>query len=139
MSSPESQKPMQSGSIAAQKFWQFGLFCGNFGQDSHGFVKEFPPSFALLCRESLKIKIYCFLPKFTQKLIKLYWIISTQKNGLLKSFQKNFFCWKIFTKLRFVVGKFLQKTNCVGKFPQKIALWESFHNKFNSGNTKFLL
>ena len=45
------KKPLQCCSVAARKFWQFGGFCGSFHQNSHCFVRKFPPSVALFSRK----------------------------------------------------------------------------------------
>ena len=129
---PESQKPLQLGSIAARKFCQFSLFCGNFQQNSCCFIAKFPLTYALFCGGEKKMlfcrKLFknievallenvhkkCLVEKFPKQIALLENFHN--KINLFFNFHKNSLCWNISTKNYFVY-----------KFPQKIALWENFH------------
>ena len=124
---PESQKQLQRGSIAAWIFWQFGWFCGNVHLNSRCFVAKFLPSLTLF---------------FGGKYHKMCAVLSQNfhKNvcRFIGKFPHNFRCWKskkknncfkISTKTCFL-GKFPQKICLVGKFPQQIRFVGGFLQKF---------
>ena len=133
MVSSESQKPLQRGSVAARKFWQFVGFCGNFHQNSRCFVAKFPSS--VHCFNGEKILIYsvlltnfhkncCYLVENFHKKLH-FWLVSTKKClygkfpqkkvSFMENFHQTSLGWKISTT-----------TGFVGKFPQQQALLENF-------------
>ena len=112
MAQPESQQPLQRGSIAARKLWKFGCFCGNLNQNLRYFVTKFPPNFILFCGRNFHKtysvlvqkfhKNWChFIGTFPQKFAFFKKIpqISVKKNSQKKNFleniHKDLICWKI--------------------------------------------
>ena len=114
----ESQKPLQRGSIAAQKIWQFDGFCGNFHKCSRNFVTTHLQSFTLFCWQNC-IKIYAN-SKFPQKLCSFVEKFPPTV-ALLENFYKNLLCWKVSTITCFVE-----------LFPQNIAFLQNFHKNLPS-------
>jgi hypothetical protein len=111
MSDPESQKPLQRGSVAARKFWQFGGFCGNFHQNSRCFVTKFSPS----------------VKKLPQKLLPPCWKFP-QKVAFMVNFHQKMPLWQISTK-KLPLWKISSKLCLVGKFSLQQALLENFRKK----------
>ena len=114
---PESQKPLQRGSVAARKFLQFGGFCGNFHQSSRCFVAQF----SFKCRA-------VFMENFNKFFLLL--LTNFHKNccHLIGNFHKKLSLWLISTK-KWLYAKFLQKKSCLyEKFPQNFVWLENCHN-----------
>ena len=104
MAQPESQQPLQRGSIAARKFWKFGCFCGNLNQNLRYFVTKFPRSFLLFFGRNFHKTYSVLVQKFHKN-----WC------HFIGTFPKKFAFFKKFPK-------YLCKKN-----PQKFTFLENIH------------